>query len=102
MPAAEDAKEKVLQGLLMHFGHLINEEDTEAMTHVQEGLNSLHARPGRYAPELEDTLHHAHSLVRRYLQPLIGEPAPPESGVAAATSNGHGGNGNGATDGAPQ
>jgi phenylpropionate dioxygenase-like ring-hydroxylating dioxygenase large terminal subunit len=90
MPPADDAKEKVLQGLLMHFGHIVNEEDTEAMIHVQEGLNSKHAVPGRYAPNLEDTLYHAHSLVRRYLQPLIGEPAPPQAGAqAGAQANGH-------------
>lgn len=87
MPAADSAKEKVLQGLLMHFGHLINEEDTEAMIHVQEGLNSKHAESGRYAPDLEDTLYHAHAMVRRYLRPLIGEELPPR---VAAGSNGNG------------
>jgi hypothetical protein len=96
MPAAETPKEKVLQGLLMHFGHIINEEDTEAMAHVQRGLNSAHAESGRYAPELEDTLHHAHSIVRRYLQPLLGEELPPVASRIGGNGNGHVGNGNGA------
>jgi hypothetical protein len=93
MPAAHDAQEKVLQGILMHFGHIVNEEDTEAMVHVQEGLNSRYAEPGRYSPTLEDTLHHAHKLVRKYLQPLIGEvvrPSPVANGNGNGAGNGHG------------
>jgi phenylpropionate dioxygenase-like ring-hydroxylating dioxygenase large terminal subunit len=95
MPAAPDAQEKVLQGVLMHFGHIVNEEDTEAMVHVQEGLNSRYAHSGRYSPGLEDTLHHAHKMVRDALQPLIGEP-PPASPAANGNGNGNGHvNGNG-------
>jgi choline monooxygenase len=71
MPPANDSKEKLLQGLLMHFGHIINEEDTAAMLNVQQGLNSRYAQAGRYAPNLEDTLHHAHKLVRANLLPLL-------------------------------
>ncbi|MQA91396.1 MAG: Rieske 2Fe-2S domain-containing protein [Gemmatimonas sp.] len=83
MPPAADSKEKLLQGILMHFGHIINEEDTEAMIHVQEGLRSRYAEAGRYAPNLEDTLHHSHKILRSHLLPLL-------------STNGHaGGNGNG-------
>jgi phenylpropionate dioxygenase-like ring-hydroxylating dioxygenase large terminal subunit len=98
MPPADSPKEKVLQGLLMHFGHIINEEDTEAMAHVQRGLNSRYSEAGRYAPELEDTLYHAHSLVRRYLQPLLGEELPPVAAQMGGNGNGNGhhANGNGA------
>ena len=67
MPQATTVDQRILQAMVVNFGHVINEEDTDIVIRCQEGLESSAFPGGRYCPSQESCLHHFHGLVLEHL-----------------------------------
>jgi choline monooxygenase len=97
MPKARDFQDKLLQGALINFGHLVNTEDYEICEHTQKGMRSSVYRQGRYNADQEVCLHHFHRLLHQHMQPHLSAWETERMLGANGHMNGHGnGNGNGA------
>ena len=70
-PKAQSFRERLLQGALVNFGHLINTEDYEICEAAQKGMRSSVYRQGRYAAQQEMCLHHFHQLLTDYMKPHL-------------------------------
>lgn len=71
LPPAADLQQRLLQGAVVTFGHLVNSEDSEICRYVQKGLESQHYHQGRYSPSSERCLHHFHRLHSERIQPAL-------------------------------
>jgi choline monooxygenase len=69
MPKATSFADKLLQAAVVNFGHLVNMEDAEIVSHAQKGMRSSVYHQGRYSAEQEMCLHHFHRLLAEYMEP---------------------------------
>jgi len=92
MPKGKDFQDRLLQGALINFGHLVNTEDYEICEHAQKGMRSSVYRQGRYNADQEVCLHHFHRLLHRHMQPHLAawdaERAPGMNGYLNGNGNG--------------
>ena len=90
-PPAKSFQERLLQGALVNFGHLVNNEDYEICEHAQNGMRSSVYRQGRYSAEQEVCLHHFHQLLTNHMRPHLAEWEQRRAdGHAMANGNGNG------------
>jgi choline monooxygenase len=90
-PEPTSFQDRLLQGAIVNFGHLVNTEDYEICQQAQRGMRSSVYRQGRYAAEQEVCLHHFHRLLAGAMQPHLEAWDAGHGG-----RNGHAnGNGNG-------
>lgn len=71
MPPAVSFEDRLLQAGMINFGHLVNTEDAEIVTHAQRGMRSSVYSQGRYAARQEMCLHHFHRLLVEHMEPEL-------------------------------
>jgi choline monooxygenase len=99
-PPAQSFQERLLQGVIVNFGHMVNTEDYDICEKTQKGMRSSVYRQGRYAARQEMCLHHFHQLLSRQLRPHLEEWEAERAGHGNGHANGNGqagGNGHGPT-----
>jgi choline monooxygenase len=97
-PPSSSFQERLLQGVLVNFGHLVNTEDYDICERAQKGMRSSVYRQGRYAAQQEMCLHHFHQLLSGQMRPHL-EAWQSEHGLGNGhhAANGHA-NGNGTAE----
>jgi choline monooxygenase len=84
LPPARDFRDRLLQGALVNFGHLVNTEDYEICQIAQRGMHSSVYRQGRYSPEQEACLHHFHRLLADQMRPHLAAWDSGRAGMATS------------------